>query len=348
MIACALIFLTCLQGNALAATIHGTVYEWYSFKPLENSIVEINSTPEQYFVATDAEYSFNLTPGTYLINASYIEENTVIYETEEVVTISDDGDYVHDLLLFPAYPEELLNEEGFENVDLDLEEETKSKADSQNTVLIFALLSLCILLLAGYFIIKEKRSPNGKFGSPGEFQNHYALKPGASETVILAPEYSTIETKTSGYTEPAEADSIEETSMSDYESSAPQALEGDTFNAETPVKQAIESPDDLKVPANSLSEGKSDPLSSESPESPDASLPDDLKEIMDIIRASGNRITQRELRKKSPYSESKVSLMLSDLEERGLVEKFKKGRGNIIRIPDNEVLRLAGSQEKKE
>lgn len=346
MIACALIFLTCLQGNALAATIHGTVYEWYSFKPLENSIVEINSTPEQYFVATDAEYSFNLTPGTYLINASYIEENTVIYETEEVVTISDDGDYVHDLLLFPAYPEELLNEEGFENVDLDLEEETKSQTNSHNTVLVFALLALCILLLAGYLIIKEKRSPHGKAGSPEEFQNHYALKPGASETTILAPEYSTIETKTSEYTELAEAGSVEETLISGYESPAPQVLRGDASEAETPLKQIIKLPDDSKVP--SLSEEESDTLDSESPESPDASLPDDLKEIMDIIRASGNRITQRELRKKSPYSESKVSLMLSDLEERGLVEKFKKGRGNIIRIPDNEVLRLAGSQEKKE
>ena len=40
--------------------------------------------------------------------------------------------------------------------------------------------------------------------------------------------------------------------------------------------------------------------------------------------------------------------MLSDLEERGLIEKFKKGRGNIIRIPDEEVLRMAGSQERKE
>ena len=63
-------------------------------------------------------------------------------------------------------------------------------------------------------------------------------------------------------------------------------------------------------------------------------LPEDLKELLNLIRNNGNRITQRELRKKSPYSESKVSLMLSDLEERGLIEKFKRGRGNIIRIPD--------------
>lgn len=345
-IACVFIFLICLQGNALAATIHGTVYEWYSFEPLENSIVEINSTPEQYFVATDAEYSFNLTPGTYRINASYIEENTVVYETEEVVTISDEGEYVHDLLLFPAYPEDLLDEEGFENVDLDFEEKTKPQTNSQNTVLIFALLALCILLLAGYLVIKEKRSPYGKADYPGEFQNRYALKPGTPETNIPGSENSTIETKVSGYADPNEAGLIEEIPLTNYTHHTLN-IAGEVMS-ETPVQQGVKLPDDSKISIYSLSEEEPNSLSSEGSESPDAGLPDDLKEIMDIIRANGNRITQRELRKKSPYSESKVSLMLSDLEERGLVEKFKKGRGNIIRIPDEEVLRLAGSQERKE
>lgn len=338
----------CLQGNALAATIHGTVYEWYSFKPLENSIVEINSTPEQYFVATDAEYSFNLTPGTYLINASYIEDNTVIYETEEVVTISDDGEYVHDLLLFPAYPDDLIGEEGFENVDLDFAEETQFQEKSQNTVLIFALLAFCILLLAGYSVIKEKRSPHRRVNYPREFQNRYALPSGTPETNISIPENYTIETKASSYAELDEDGSIEELSVTGYEPPAPQVLREDISEAETPVKQDMKLSDDSKISFNSLPEEGAGSLSSEGPESPDASLPDDLKEIMDIIRANGNRITQRELRKKSPYSESKVSLMLSDLEERGLIEKFKKGRGNIIRIPDEEVLRMAGSQERKE
>ena len=82
-IACVFFFLMFFQGNALAATIHGTVYEWNSFKPLDNSVIEINSTPEQSFVATDAEYSFNLTPGTYLITANYFEENKRVYTAED-------------------------------------------------------------------------------------------------------------------------------------------------------------------------------------------------------------------------------------------------------------------------
>jgi len=360
-IACVFIFLICVQGNALAATIHGTVYEWYSFKPLENSIVEINSTPEQSLVATNAEYSFNLTPGTYRINASYFEGNVVVYETVEEVTISDKGEYVHDLLLFPTYQEDLIDEEGFENVDLDFEEEetqsqanpqngeTQSQANSQNTVLIFALLALCILLLAGYFVKKEKRKPPEKSESfPGEIQNLNAPKPNASEPDISEPENPAIKAKIAGYVEPYEAGSIEGGSMTNFEPDASYITGEEMYETETPGNQEIKLPDDSKVSAGSLSEEGSGPLSSEVSEIPESGLPDDLKEIMDLIRSNGNRITQRELRKKSPYSESKVSLMLSDLEERGLVEKFKRGRGNIIRISDGEALRLAGPQERKE
>jgi len=330
-VACVFIFLMSVQGNALAATIHGTAYEWYSFKPLENTVVEINSTPEQSFVATDAKYSFNLTPGTYKITANYLEENTVIYKTEENVTISDDGEYVHDLLLFPIYQEDLLNQEDFENVDLNIEEEeTQSQASSQNTVLIFALLALCILLLAGYLVKKEKRTPPEKAAdSPGETQTINAPEPDISE-----PENFTTGAKMSGYADTGEAGLIEEVPNINYEPYAPHIVEEDMSDTETPVQQGMKLPDDSKISVNSLSEEISDSLSSIGPENPEASLPDDLKEMMNLIRANGNRITQRELRKKSPYSESKVSLMLSDLEERGLIEKFKRGRGNIIRIPD--------------
>lgn len=359
-IACVFIFLVSVQGNALAATIHGTIYEWDSFKPLENSIVEINSTPEQYFVATDAEYSFNLTPGTYKITANYLEENTVVYKTEENVTISDEGEYIHDLRLFPTYQEDLLYQEDFENVDLDFEEEgpqsqansqkeeSQSQANSQNTVLIFALLALCILLLAGYLVKKEKRNPPGKAAnSPGEVQSLNALTPNASESNISEPGSFTIGAKMSEYAELIES-SVEETPKTNCELPPPNISGRDISEAETSVHQVAKSSDDSKIFTNSLPEEIPDSLSSEGPESQETGLPDDLKEIMDLIRANGNRITQRELRKKSPYSESKVSLMLSDLEERGLVEKFKRGRGNIIRIPDAEVIKQGGFQERKE
>ncbi|WP_445475603.1 helix-turn-helix transcriptional regulator [Methanococcoides methylutens] len=66
--------------------------------------------------------------------------------------------------------------------------------------------------------------------------------------------------------------------------------------------------------------------------------PRKLQEVPDIIGSNGGRINQKDLRSKLSYSEAKVSLIVSDLENRGLVEKFKKGRGNIIIIPDDQRL----------
>ncbi len=59
-------------------------------------------------------------------------------------------------------------------------------------------------------------------------------------------------------------------------------------------------------------------------------LPEDLREIYELILKKGGRVTQRDLRKEVKYGEAKVSLMIADLENRGLIQKIKKGRANII------------------
>lgn len=59
-------------------------------------------------------------------------------------------------------------------------------------------------------------------------------------------------------------------------------------------------------------------------------LSTDLQEILDIIRGHKGRITQKDLRSRLDYSEVKVSLLLSDLEKRGLIKKLKHGRENIV------------------
>ncbi len=57
---------------------------------------------------------------------------------------------------------------------------------------------------------------------------------------------------------------------------------------------------------------------------------EDLNSIVDIIKKHGGRTTQKEIRKEIPLSEAKVSLMIAELEHRGMVKKIKKGRGNIV------------------
>lgn len=351
-IACVFLFLLFLQGNAQAVTIHGTVYEWSSFKPLNNAVVEINSTPEQYYVAKDAQYSFNLTPGTYRITANYFEGNERIYAVNETVVVSDKGEYVHDLLLFPTYEEELLNQDEFVDVsDLGFDDsKPPSQTSSQSIYLIGIFFVFSGLLLIGYFLgRKHRKSPQIIHNYREPDREIKALPAGTS---IKSP---IKETEFSEEPEPENAENFVETSVMQPEPVATTGLEAKEI---TEIKQTSSLSQANKavqeIETNTL--GSSELRPEKEPKhtfadnirAHEISLPEDLKELLDVIRHCGNRITQRELRKKSPYSESKVSLMLSDLEERGLIEKFKRGRGNIIRIPDKHVSKQAGSENKNE
>ncbi len=61
-------------------------------------------------------------------------------------------------------------------------------------------------------------------------------------------------------------------------------------------------------------------------------LTPDQQKVLETIRRFDNRLSQKELRKAlSPWSEAKVSMELTELEDRGIISKIKKGRGNIIR-----------------
>lgn len=57
---------------------------------------------------------------------------------------------------------------------------------------------------------------------------------------------------------------------------------------------------------------------------------DYLEQIIKFVRQEGGRATQKGIRKQIPMSEAKVSLMIAELEHKGIIEKIKKGRGNII------------------
>lgn len=327
-----------LQGNAIAATIHGTVYEWSTFKPLNNSVVEINSTPEQNLIATDSEYSFNLTPGNYTINASYLEGNRIVYTAREEVVIPDKGgEYVHDILLFPPSNEELLNQDNFEVPDLYYEDTGPvSQVNSQYTVLVPAFLVLIGLLLTGY-LLKKRHDKSATTPFPE----------GNREPYLLEPESSI---KDAIFSEETETDSEENiVGIPELKSEQFTEISDEASDTGDSLQQRSKYTEDAKdLPSSSFHEEEPNKTSSETYKHPLINLPEDLKELLNMIRSSGNRITQRELRKKSPYSESKVSLMLSDLEERGLIEKFKRGRGNIIRIPDVHISKQNKHESKKE
>jgi uncharacterized membrane protein len=54
------------------------------------------------------------------------------------------------------------------------------------------------------------------------------------------------------------------------------------------------------------------------------------REVLDFIKSQEGRTTQKDIRKNFPSSEAKISLVISELEDKGIVKRIKKGRGNII------------------
>lgn len=61
-------------------------------------------------------------------------------------------------------------------------------------------------------------------------------------------------------------------------------------------------------------------------------LDDDSIKILEIIKSHEGRILQSELRDILKFSESKMSLVLTELEVLEKIKRIKKGRGNIIKF----------------
>ena len=57
-----------------------------------------------------------------------------------------------------------------------------------------------------------------------------------------------------------------------------------------------------------------------------------LKDVLKFIKHEGRRTTQKDIRKNIPLSEAKISLLITELENKGIIKKIKKGRGNIITL----------------
>lgn len=228
-----ILLVTILITGAGAATLHGTVYEWSDFeKPLKNTIVEVNSTPAQSVVATTGTYSFNLPPGSYIVKAKYYRNNILEYTAEEEIQIDREGDFIHDLLLFPP------TESEYEYLgDINLTSSMDTSEYNINYYILILISAVLSALIIFYWIKKKKSIPS---------------EPIKNETMELL--------------------------------------------SKTTSKE----------------------------------LPEDLYNLYDTILKMGGRTTQKDLRKKIAFSEAKVSLMLDDLEDRGLIKKIKKGRANII------------------
>lgn len=227
-IAIILFILLVLIRVATATTITGTTYD-LTLEPLNNVIVEIDTQPPQKMITKDGIYSFEIPQGSYLIKAKYYEDNYLKYEDQQSIEITNEGQFVFDLILFPSLEED---EKLYDTSDLDME---NPYDDGKVNIVLISGIILGILTISGlwWWYFKFRTFKNKKDINESKEQ-------------------------------------VEEKSNDEYY---------------------------------------------------------DL--ILNMIKEH-KRVTQKEIRKEIPLSEAKISLIISELEHEGIIEKIKKGRGNIL------------------
>jgi len=57
---------------------------------------------------------------------------------------------------------------------------------------------------------------------------------------------------------------------------------------------------------------------------------DELQDVLKFIKKQGGRVTQKDIRKNLGLGEAKASLIITELEDKKIVRRIKKGRGNVI------------------
>jgi len=143
----------------LGATIHGRVFD-YNFRLVKNSVVRINTVPEQVVVSTDGAYSFSVPQGDYVITAELNDEFDIVrFSIQDNISIIDDGDYVRDLILFPQEDlDELDLEEDLEQALEEQEEEKKEEVPVHIRIIISGILIIILGFIVWLALRGKERS----------------------------------------------------------------------------------------------------------------------------------------------------------------------------------------------
>jgi uncharacterized membrane protein len=288
-----------------AATLEGNIYN-YQLEQEEDILLEIDTIPPQQYLSRDGTYSFDLSPGTYSLQASKGDLAAV----EEITITESEGSFVYDLFLFPAMYTE---DEFWDQIDSE-EEEPKSRAWAY-----YAAAGIFLVAIGRIIIAKKKYPKRKKLFGKGKARSKDTEKSkisgtpsGGKEKVNTEehkPEQKTDSTDSEKYVEikaPIETESIGSSEM---------VADSDKGEQTEPKKELSREEAIVEMEAKVDQERN----------------PGYLNRALDIIKGNDGRITQKDLRREMmDLSESKVSLIITELEHKGKIEKIKRGRGNII------------------
>lgn len=370
------------------ATIHGAVYKWDTFEPLDNTVIYVNSTPTQEMVAKNGQYTIELVPGNYTITAKYYQKDTLTYAIEETIEIKDQENYVFDLLLPPVNSEGLIddsrgnifsenlndsaknlikeaaidkmnNSNGVDTTKRSLESvtENQNKADVPiitylintlltpttkqsrlySSIVYYLLIALTsFLLLTGSYLILRKYKQIEK-NAFYEEKTEYKIR-NLFELVNLSKLLEKVSTKViDPEVRPEFKVNAEETvSVTELESIPNRKVPAESIDENLAQEtELVESGLEKENKKTSHEEPACNPEIETPTLKKELLLPKDLQEVIDVIRSQRGLITQKNLCSRLKYSEVKVSLMLSNLEKRKRIKKFKRGRENLVVLLDS-------------
>ena len=304
----------------------GKIYGWDTFEPLENAVVEVNSTPLQFMVAKYGLYSFELTPGDYYITAKYYQNNTLTHSATGTIKIKGDGNYVLDLLLLPVYSEELMTGSGLDvfsknSTSIERKPATKPallKINTSNGVNItekngfnfpnvnylLIFLMLLILLVGSYQffgkhkmvkITPHKEKTRHKIEDSVGIINAQELSMKVPYKIIdpeVMQDFQGDTEETESITEPVtklKSEILERKTLAKNEEENP-VQETKLPENETELAKFWVEEENLKI---SLEETAENPQIKTSAPEKKLPLPTDLQEVIDIIRGQGGRILRK-------------------------------------------------------
>lgn len=290
-----------LADTNITATIHGATYAGDTLELLNDTIIGINSNPPQSIVAKNGIYSFDLGPGDYIITARNYRNDTLIYSKQTTLKIEDEGNYVFDLLLYPVSENSVTEKLGDKTSNINSVSSTK-KAMTNSFIETHLFTNTNFSIISYLPVALMLFLLGGGYTLSRKYKMRKRNKSQA-ETFNMPGFLAKILGKTSVSKMKPKFKNVEETAS--ITESLTESESAENSDVETAALKKL-------------------PLSTE------------LSEILDVIRGYKGRITQKELRSRLEYSEVKVSLLLSELEKRGLIKKFKHGRENIVTLTDEE------------
>jgi len=143
---------------AAGASISGNVYD-INLDLLSDVVVTINTTPVQKFVVKSSSFDFEVEQGTYDLEAKYFEDNILKYESSDEIQVDTNGDFVHDIILFPSLGDE---EQLLEDVEIDDLIEVNEDELGQSRTIRYVFVVLIIAITAIWFSRKYSKKPINK------------------------------------------------------------------------------------------------------------------------------------------------------------------------------------------